>query len=94
MNRNLKPVWGCVGFGVFLGLLLLTYVLVATNVLHGGWWMPCLLATMTAGIALATTSLVRRERKGFAVATLILALALPAVIFLGLVVFFSFIYVG
>lgn len=88
------PVWGRTAFWCVLGCVLLTYVGVASNVIPGGVWAVCLLVAMGAGVTLAVISLVKRERRGYAVATLILAGALPAAVVVGFVVFFTFFYLG
>lgn len=88
------PVWGRTAFWCFLGCVLLTYVGVASNVIPGAGWAVCLLVAMGVGVTLAVISLVKRERRGYAVATLILAGTLPAAVIVGFVVFFSFFYLG
>lgn len=87
-----RPVWGRAALGVFVGILLLSYVGVATNTLPGVTWALCLLAGCSAGAMLAVVSLVKRERRGFAVTTLILAGGLPVAVAVGFVIFFQFVY--
>jgi|GEM_PF-3352049 len=89
-----KPVWGRAALLVFLGSLLLTYVGTASNVLPGAGWAIGLLVAMGGGVVFSIISLVRRERRGAAIATLVMSLGLPLAVFVGFAVFFTFFYVA
>lgn len=89
-----KPVWGRAALLVFLGSLLLTYVGTASNVLPGAGWAIGLLVAMGGGVVLSIASLARRERRGAAIATLVMTLGLPFAVFVGFAVFFTFFYVA
>lgn len=94
MSDTVRPVWGRLALWFFLGAVLLTYVGVALNVIPGGGWMLCMGATITGTLALAITSMAKGEPRWPALAALILALALPAVVLVGLFIFFAFVYGG
>ena len=89
-----KPVWGRAALLVFLGSLLLTYVGTPSNVLPGAGWAIGLLVAMGGGVVFSIVSLVRRERRGAALATLVISLGLPLAVFVGFAVFFTFFYVA
>lgn len=89
-----KPVLGRAALLVFLGSLLLTYVGTASNVLPGAVWAIGLLVAMGGGIVLSIVSLVKRERRGAAIATLVMSLGLPFAVFVGFAVFFTIFYVA
>lgn len=89
-----KPVWGRAALLVFLGSLLLTYVGTASNVLPGAGWAIGLLVAMGGGVVFSIISLARRERRGAAIATLVMSLGLPLAVFVGFAVFFTFFYVA
>lgn len=89
-----KPVMGRAGLLVFLGSLLLTYVGTASNVIPGAGWAIGLLVALGGGVVLSIVSLARRERRGAAIATLVMSLGLPFAVFVGFAVFFTFFYVA
>ena len=94
VGSRAKPVWGRAALLVFLGSLLLTYVGTASTVLTGAGWAIGLLVAMGGGVVFSIISLVRRERRGAAIATLVMSLGLPLAVFVGFAVFFTFFYVA
>ena len=91
---RVRPVWGRTALWFFLGTVLLTYVGVGSNTIPGGGWMLCLIVAITGGLALAITSFVKGEPRGPAIAAIILASALPALVFFGMFIFFTFFYMS
>lgn len=90
--RGNTPRWGRAALGVLIGGIVIVYVGVATNTLPDATWAPTLLVVMAAAITLSIVSLLRRERRGFALTTLVLTLALPLAIVVGFLVFFTYFY--